>query len=143
MTKLTGAALVFFSAGCWCLLRWREGREILELARALLEDLAALGCRMRVSRTPLPEALEPLEGPGADRFWLPLLERLERSEDTLQACWAAAAAELPDPLERILAPLGAMVSVGGARLDMSHQHTEYCHEAKRNKIHLIHTIPLY
>ena len=123
MTKLAGAALVFFSAGCWCLLRWREGREVLELARALMEDLAALGCRVRVSRTPLPEALEPLEGAGADRFWIPLLERLERSEDTLQVCWAAAAAELPEPLERILAPLGAMVSVGGARLDMAVEET--------------------
>ena len=124
MMKLAGTALIFFSAGCWCLFHWREGREVLALTRALLEDLAALGCRVRVCRTPLPEVLETLEGPGADKFWQPLLERMEQAEgDTLQACWAAAAAGLPGPLERIIAPLGAMVSVGGTRLDAAVEET--------------------
>ena len=124
MMKLAGAALLFFSAGCWCLQRSREDRELLALTRAMLEDLAALGCRVRMCRTPLPEVLEALEGPGAERFWRPLLGRMERwSGDTLQACWISAAAGLPDPLERIVAPLGAMVSVGGTRLDAAVEET--------------------
>ena len=122
--KLAGAALLFFSAGSWCLLRRREGREVLALARALLEDLAVLGYRVRLCRTPLPELLEELEGPGADRFWTPLLERLRQAEgNTLPQCWAAAAAGLPEPLERILAPLGDLLSVGGARLDKAVEET--------------------
>jgi len=122
--KLAGAAMLFCSAVGWCLLRRREGRTVLTLARALLEDLAVLGCRVRLCRTPLPELLEEMEGPGADRFWRPLLERLRRTEgDTLCQCWAEAAAELPEPLERILAPLGTLLSVGGARLDMAVEET--------------------
>ena len=118
MMKLAGAVLIFCSAGCWCFLRRKEGRAVLTLARALLEDLAVLGCRVRMCRTPLPELLEELEGPGADCFWRPLLERLEEAEgDTLSRCWAGAAGELPEPLERIMAPLGALLSVGGTRLD--------------------------
>ncbi len=118
MTKLAGAALLFCSAGGLCLLRRREGREVLLLARALLEDLAVLGRRVRVCRTPLPEVLEDLAGPGADWFWHPLLERLGESEGVmLSQCWAEAAAELPGGLERILAPLGGLLSVGGPRLE--------------------------
>ena len=145
MTKLAGAALIFFSAGRWCLLRRREGRTLLSLARALLEDLAVLGCRIRLCRTPLPELLEELEGPGADRFWRPLLARLEQAEgDTLSQCWTAAAAELPGPLERILAPLGAMLSAGGAQLEEAVEETreeltgflreETAHQASQGRI---------
>ena len=124
MSKLAGAALLFCGAGGWCLLRRRAGREVLALARALLEDLAVLGHRIRLCRTPLPELLEELDGPGADRFWRPLLERLERAEgETLGQCWTAAAAELPEALERIMAPLGALLSVGGARLDEAVEET--------------------
>ena len=124
MMKLAGAALLFFSAGYWCLQRSREDRELLALTRALLEDLAALSCKVRLGRTPLPEVLEALEGPGGERFWRPLLERIEqRSGDSLQVCWTAAAAGLPDPLGRIAAPLGAMVSVGGTRLEAAVEET--------------------
>ncbi|MDE7260913.1 MAG: stage III sporulation protein AB [Oscillospiraceae bacterium] len=124
MRKLAGAALILLSAGTWCLLRRREDREVLALARALLEDLAVLDSRVRLCRTPLPELLESLEGTGADMFWRPLLERLERAEgDTLSQCWTAAAAELPEALARILAPLGALLSVGGARLDKAVEET--------------------
>ena len=124
MMKLAGAVLVFFSAGSWCLLRWREGREVLALTRALLEDLAVLGCRVRMCRTPLPELLGELEGPGAKIFWRPLLERLEKAEgDTLSHCWAGAAEGLPEPLGRIMAPLGALLSVGGTRLDEAVEET--------------------
>ena len=124
MTKLAGAALIFFSAGYWCLLRQREGRALLMLARALLEDLSVLGSRIRLCRTPLPELLEELEGPGADRFWRPLSARLALAEgDTLSRCWAAAAADLPEPLEQILAPLGALLSAGGAQLEKAVEET--------------------
>ena len=124
MSKLAGATLLFCGAGGWCLLRRREGRAVLALARALLEDLALLGHRIRICRTPLPELLEELDGPGADRFWRPLLERLEQAEgETLGQCWTAAAAELPEALERIVAPLGALLSVGGARLDEAVEET--------------------
>jgi len=122
--KLAGAVLLFLSAAGWCLLRRREGRAVLTLARALLEDLAVLGCRVRLCRTPLPELLEDMDGPGADRFWRPLLDRLRHAEGaTLAQCWAAAAAELPESLERILVPLGPLLSVGGARLDMAVEET--------------------
>ena len=122
--KLAGAVMIFFSAGSWCFLRWREGREVLTLARALLEDLAVLSCQIRMCRTPLPELLEKREGPGADRFWRPLLERLEQAEgNTLSQCWTGAAAELPEPLEQIMSPLGVLLSVGGARLEEAVEET--------------------
>ena len=46
-----------------------------------------------------------------------LQARLERQEtEGLPGCWARAAAGLPPPLDRYLAPLGAMVPAGGACL---------------------------
>ena len=114
MIKLTGVLMIFCSAGSWCFLHRREGREILTLTRALLEDLAVLNCQVRMCRTPLPELLEKREGPGADRFWRPLLERLERAEgDTLSQCWTGAAAALPETLDKYMSPLGSLLSVGG------------------------------
>ena len=122
--KLTGAALIFLSAGSWCLLRRREDRALLSLARSLLEDLAVFGSRVRACRTPLPELLETMDGPGAARFWHPLLERLEQADgSTLSRCWAASAGGLPVPLERIMSPLGDLLSVGGARLDEAVEET--------------------
>ena len=144
--KAAGALLLFLGAGGWCLLRRREGQEVLALARALLEDLAVLGYRVRVCRTPLPQLLEEMEGLGADRLWRPLLERLRRAEgDTLSRCWAGAAAELPEPLGRILTPLGELLSVGGARLDKAVEETreeltgflreETARQAEQGRVH--------
>ena len=118
-----GAALIFLSAGYWCLLRRREERAVLTLARALLEDLAVLSCQIRLCRVPLPELLEDMAGPGAERFWAPLLERLGREGASLPSCWAAAAEELPDPLGKLLAPVGAMLPAGGARLEQAVEET--------------------
>ena len=138
--------MLFLSAGGWCLLRRQEGREVLALARALLDDLAVLGYRVRVCRMPLPELLEELDGPGAEKLWTPLLERLRRADgDTLPQCWAEAAAGLPEPLERIMAPLGDLLSVGGARLDRAVEETreeltgflreETARQAEQGRIH--------
>ena len=122
--KLAGTALIFLSAGSWCLLRRREGQALLALARALLEDLAELRYQVRVCRRPLPELLENMEGPGAARFWRPLLESLREAEGAaLSQCWSAAAEGLPDPLGRIITPLGAALSAGGGQLEEAVEET--------------------
>ena len=120
--KALGVLMVLGSAGYWCLFRYRESLQPIRLGRALLNDLAIFRYQIQTCRTPLPELLEEMEGPGADRFWRPLRERLD-GENTLSWCWNAAASELPEPLGRILAPLGNHLSVGGARLDEAVEET--------------------
>ena len=121
--KLAGAALVFLSAGSWCLLRRREERAVLTLARALLEDLAVLSGPVGLRRVPRRELVVGLGGRGAVGFWRPLLERLGREEASLPRDWAAAAAALPEPLGRMLAPLGTALPAGGARLERAVEET--------------------
>ena len=65
-----------------------------------------------------------MEGLGARWLWQPLAEALERQEtEGLPGCWARAAAGLPPPLDRYLAPLGAMVPAGGACLSAAIEET--------------------
>ena len=115
--RALGAALVLLGAAGGYLLRRREQLLPVRLGRALLEDLAVLDYQIRFRRRPLPALLAGMEGLGARWLWQPLAEALERQEaEGLPGCWARAAAGLPPPLDRYLAPLGAMVPAGGACL---------------------------
>lgn len=116
--RILGAVLLLGGAGLWCLLRRREGMLPVRVGRALLEDLAVLGYQIRVRRTPLPELLEEVlaQGLGAAFLWGALLERLREEEATLPACWEASVRELPPPLDKLLLPLGPLLSEGGEAL---------------------------
>ena len=111
--RALGAVLVLLGAAGGYLLRRREQLLPMKLGRALLEDLAALDYQIRFQRLPLPAVLAGMEGPGVRWLWRPLAEGLESG---LAESWARAAAGLPPPLDRLLAPLGAMVPAGGACL---------------------------
>ena len=116
--RALGAALVLLGAAGGYLLRRREQLLPVRLGRALLEDLAVLDYQIRFRRRPLPALLAGMEGLGARWLWQPLAEALEGQEtEGLPGCWARAAAGLPPPLDRYLAPLGPMVpdriSAGG------------------------------
>ena len=92
--KWLGAVLVLWGALEGFLLRRREALTPLKVGQALAEDLEVLRCEVCLCRAPLPEILE----------------------HTLTGCWRQAAAGLPDPLQRILAPLGSLLPTGGERL---------------------------
>lgn len=116
--RLLGAALVLLGGGLFY--RRRRGRELeaLALGEALYGDLAALSYRVCVLRQPLPEIVRGLSESGAwEAMWGPLLTALEAGEEGPGTCWQRAAEALPPALEALLAPLGPLLSAGGARLD--------------------------
>ena len=122
--RALGAVLVLLGAAGGYLTRRREQALPLRLGRALLGDLAALDYQIRFCRAPLPALLAGMEGPGAQWLWRPLAQALEQAgPGGLAACWAAAAAGLPRPLDRYLAPLGAMVPAGGSCLSAAIEET--------------------
>ena len=117
--KWLGAVLVLWGALEGFLLRRRERLVPLRVGQALAEDLEVLRCGVCLCRAPLPEILEHTlaEGEGARYLWGPLAALLpEAGERSLTDCWRQAAAGLPDPLQRILAPLGTLLPTGGERL---------------------------
>lgn len=115
--KVLGAALILWGAAACFLQRRREELLPLRLGRALLEDLAVLAGRIRLGRTPLPQVLtESLNrGLGAVWLWEPLLHRLG-AEEGLPWCWRETVRTLPPPLDRLLAPLGPLLSEDGESL---------------------------
>ena len=117
--KWLGAVLVLWGALEGFLLRRRERLLPLRVGQALAEDLEVLRCGVCLCRAPLPEILEHnlAEGAGARYLWGPLAALLsEAGERSLTGCWRQAAAGLPAPLRRILAPLGTLLPTGGERL---------------------------
>ena len=117
--KWLGVVLVLWGALEGFLLRRRERLAPLRAGQALAEDLQVLRREVCLCRTPLPEILERslAEGEGARYLWGPLAALLRQAgERSLTDCWRQAAAGLPDPLERILAPLGSLLPTGGERL---------------------------
>ena len=124
--RVLGALLILSGAAGACLLLRREQLLPLRLGRALLGDLAVLSYQIRVCRAPLPEILEgPLSrGPGAQRLWGPLLERLEaEGEQGIADCWSRAVRPLPPPLGKLLAPLGPLLPAGGEPLSAAIEET--------------------
>ena len=116
--RALGAALVLLGAAGGYLLRRREQLLPVRLGRAVLDY------QIRFRRRPLPALLAGMEGLGARWLWQPLAEALERQEtEGLPGCWARAAAGLPPPLDRYLAPLGPMVPAGGACLSAAIEET--------------------
>ena len=116
--RLIGALLLLGGAGLWCLLRRREGMLPVRVGRALLEDLAVFSYQIRVRRTPLPELLEEVlaQGLGAEYLWRPLAERLAEEGASLPRCWRESVRTLPEPLGKLLLPLGPLLPAGGERL---------------------------
>ena len=113
--RLIGALLLLGGAGLWCLLRRREGMLPVRVGRALLEDLAVFSYQIRVRRTPLPELLEEVlaQGLGAEYLWRPLAERLAEEGASLPRCWRESVRTLPEPLGKLLLPLGPLLPEGG------------------------------
>jgi len=117
--KILGALLVLWGAGGFYFQRRREALLPIRTARALLADLAVLRYQVCVCRAPLPEICTDMlrEGLGAQYLWGPLGQSLQDAgEPTLSRCWAKVADGLPPPLDRLLAPLGPLLPVGGERL---------------------------
>ncbi|MDE6900222.1 MAG: hypothetical protein K2P15_04005 [Oscillospiraceae bacterium] len=116
--RLIGALLLLGGAGLWCLLRRREGMLPVRVGRALLEDLAVFSYQIRVRRTPLPELLEEVlaQGLGAEYLWRPLAERLAEEGASLPRCWRESVRTLPEPLGKLLLPLGPLLPEGGGPL---------------------------
>ena len=104
--RLIGALLLLGGAGLWCLLRRREGMLPVRVGRALLEDLAVFSYQIRVRRTPLPELLEEAYG-GA----------------SLPRCWRESVRTLPEPLGKLLLPLGPLLPEGGGPLAQAVEET--------------------
>ena len=116
---LLGSGLLLWSAGlCWLLQR-RGGRELIQLGEALLEDLAVLKSRACTVCLPLPQILaRELSGSmAAQRLWQPFCGMLREGNGAhIQDCWDRAVALLPRPLDRLMGPLGTMLSRGGEPL---------------------------
>lgn len=123
--RFAGAVLIL-SGGWLCAgLRRREGRRLLALCEALTGDLAVLAWRVCVCREPVPRIIETAlwESGAADRLWRPLHGALAAGERSLPECWRGAAAQLGEPLDRMLEPLGPLLPVGGDRLDRAVEET--------------------
>jgi hypothetical protein len=118
--RLLGALLVLWAAGGAYLLRRRQSLAPLRLGQALLNDLAVLRYEVCCRRTPLTALLERElnGGPGA-ALWRRLGESLKKGggEASLAQCWETAVRALPEPLDRMLLPLGPLLGVGGEALD--------------------------
>ena len=115
--RLMGVLLVLGGAvGCF-ILRRRQDMLPLRIGQALQGDLAVLRYQICVRRAPLPLILEQelCGGEGAEALWTPLAQML--AEDTLPNCWEQAVQTLPQPLGRILGPLGPLLPAGGEELE--------------------------
>lgn len=121
--KLLGALLVLGgAAGCF-VQRRRQDMLPLRIGQALLGDLEILRYQVCACRTPLPLILERelCRGIGAEVLWQPLSRALER--EALPGCWEEAAQALPQPLGRILSPLGPLLPIGGEALGRAIEET--------------------
>lgn len=121
--RLLGVLLVLGGAAGGFFLRRRQDMLPLQIGQALLGDLAVLRHQICVRRAPLPLILEQelRDGAGAEALWRPLARDLER--DALPRCWERAVAALPQPLERVLGPLGPLLPVGGEELEQAIEET--------------------
>lgn len=113
--KLLGAMLVFVGALGGYVVYRRSSIQTLHLARTLSEDLAVLRCQICVHRKTLPSVLSRDLGQGAGNvaLWSPLQSLLDESENPVRVCWETASQSLPEPLERCISPLGALLPAGG------------------------------
>ena len=118
--KLLGSILILWSAGVGFFLHRREGKNRILLCEALLEDLAVLKSRACTACLPLPQILESelSDSAAAQWLWRPFSGMLlERNGARLEDCWSRISAGLPVPLDRLLLPLGPMLSRGGEPLE--------------------------
>ncbi len=116
--RALGVVLILCAATGGYLENRRRAKKPIAVGQALLEDLALLRYEVCVRRAPLPWVLTHTlaGGDGARYFWMPLHERLSRRAPSLPRCWAETAASLPDPLPRLIAPLGELLPAGGENL---------------------------
>lgn len=117
--RLLGCGLILWAAtGAWLAQRQRLLAP-LRLAEAVNGDLALLKGRSCAGGLPLPAILEHdlTEGPGAAALWQPLLAALRQEEPpALPRLWRGLTHALPPPLDRLLAPLGPLLTLGGQGL---------------------------
>lgn len=117
--KLLGCALILWAAAQLWLTQRQRLLAPLRLAEALRGDLALLKGRCCTGAVPLPAILERelTHGPGAAALWRPLLAALRQEEaPALSSLWRQLTDPLPPPLDRLLAPLGPLLSLGGQGL---------------------------
>ena len=122
--RALGAALVLLGGGMAWVLHRREATLAMRLGEALLGDLAVLRYHICTCRDPLPEILGRRLGEGLGSVWLwrPLLDRLG-TERSLADCWAEAAGALPEPLDRMLSPIGPLLAAGDALAERAIEET--------------------
>ncbi len=114
-----GCGLILWAAARLWLAQRQRLLEPLRLAEALRRDLALLKGRCCAGQLPLPSVLERelTHGPGAAVLWQPLLSALRQEEaPALSPLWQQTTDLLPPPLDRLLAPLGPLLSLGGQGL---------------------------
>ena len=118
--KLLGSILILWSAGICCYFRRLEGKRLILLGDAILGDLAVLKSRVCTSCIPLPQLMERelAQSLASRQLWKPFYRLLlERKDMGVEACWKEIAVQLPSPLDRLLAPVGAMFTRGGEPLE--------------------------
>ena len=133
MLKLIGATLILLGTVYGYLVYRRSALQLLQLVRALADDLPILRCRICVQCCPLPMILAEDLGDGISGvyLWRALAQRLARAQDSLSACWDQTMDELPAPVAQRLAPLGKLLPVGGDTL------AEAIGEAHRELLQLV------
>ena len=111
--RALGTALLM-AGGLWGALLWcRAGRARLALGQTLLRQLLTLRQGILTLRRPLGELAADLaaDDPGPAPFWRALTVSL-RGERPFALCWREALAVLPADYAALLAPLGAVLSLG-------------------------------
>lgn len=117
--KLLGCGLILWAASRLWLAQRQRLLSPLRLAEAIHSDLALLKGRSCAGGLPLPAILahDLTEGPGAAALWQPLLAALTREEPPpLPQLWRGLTRALPPPLDRLLAPLGPLLTLSGQGL---------------------------
>lgn len=117
--RLLGCGLILWATARLWLAQRQRMLMPLHLAEALSGDLALLKGRSCAGGLPLPAILERelTEGPGAAALWQPLLAALTQEEPpALPQLWRGLSDVLPPPLDKLLAPLGPLLTLGGQDL---------------------------
>ena len=111
--KGIGSLLILSAAGAAVLIYRREKVLRIRLLEELLAGLALLRRGVCTERKPLPDIVKDELGRhlAGEMLWLPLLEKM--AMQPIRGAWLDCTSALPDPLDRLLAPIGDFLPLGG------------------------------